>query len=66
MLVNKYLVLHSGDYMFLNRVSLNPKHIKEVTIAMNDDLPLHIKHLDANIREAASHIELVPMAKDNS
>jgi hypothetical protein len=62
MMINKYLVLHSGDRIYMS--THNVLCIKQSTQYFNDTLSGQIVLYEKSIRDSASHIELIPEHKD--
>lgn len=64
MLVNKYLVLHSGDRILMSR-KLKVLDIKKQEEYFNLTLEQELKDYKRDVQDAASHIELVLSHKES-
>lgn len=63
MKVNKYLILHSGDRILMCKY-LETTCIEWATAYFNKNLDKELERFKRDVRESASHIELVLSHKD--
>ncbi len=63
MVVNKYLVLHSGDRILMQE-GIITVCIKAHENFLNENLEKELTYAPRDIRETASHIELILEHKD--
>lgn len=63
MMVNKYVVLHSGDRIRM-QVNVYVLDLEQSQQYCNDNIEDQLKHYMKDIRETASHIELIQCHKD--